>query len=147
MNKVVICFAVASIFLMLTSCDQTKRDRENKFTLYYNNGEQLYKTHCANCHQVKGSGLGRLYPPVANSDFMQANFNEVLCLMRYGRSGRIIVNGIEFNKEMPGIPTLSDLEVAEIATYIYNAWTDKKHGIIEVKEASTILSKCDSLRN
>ena len=72
---------------------------------------------------------------------MQGNFNEVLCLIRFGKSGQLIVNGNEYNQSMPGVPSLSDLEVAEIATYIYNTW-EHRRGLIEVKAASEILKGC-----
>ena len=75
---------------------------------------------------------------------MENYLEEVVCLMRNGKSGELIVNGKNFNQAMPGIQTLSDLEVAEIATYIYNSWSHSK-GIIDVKSASQILSSCDSL--
>ena len=134
----VLIFSAIGIF----SCDQTAREQANKFSQYYNRGEELYLTHCSNCHQVDGSGLGRLYPPLNKSDFMQNNLPAVLCLMRYGRSGELVVNGIEFNKAMPGIPELTDLEVAEIATYIYNAWDNKRHGIIDVRDVTATLNNC-----
>ncbi|HEY0742994.1 MAG TPA: cytochrome c, partial [Chryseosolibacter sp.] len=55
--------------------------------------------------------------------------------------GSLVVNGIEFNQPMPGVPTLSDLEVAQIATYIYNTWTHDR-GIVEVKDVTAILQDC-----
>ena len=63
--------------------------------------------------------------------------------MRNGKEGELIVNGKSYNKQMKGISTLTDLEIAEIATYIFNTW-ERQHGIVEVQEASRILSKCDS---
>lgn len=72
---------------------------------------------------------------------MKNNFEEIICLMRYGISGELIVNGQEFNQPMQGISTLTDLEIAEITTYIYNTWGHEK-GIIEVKQASAILNTC-----
>jgi mono/diheme cytochrome c family protein len=45
---------------------------------------------------------------------------------------------------MPAMPTLTDLEIAEIVTYIYNSW-EHDQGIVEVSEVSAVLSKCDSL--
>ena len=73
---------------------------------------------------------------------MIENFDSVVCLIRYGKSGPLIVNGKKFNQPMPAIPALGDLEVAEIATYIYNTWGNE-HGIIQVTEASAILSQCN----
>jgi cytochrome c551 len=102
-----------------------------KFDQYYLQGQQLYQLHCSNCHQKDGSGLGLLYPPLNKSDFMDNNFEKVICLMTNGISGELIVNGKSYNKHMPGVASLTDLEVAEIATYIYNTWENSK-GIIDV---------------
>jgi mono/diheme cytochrome c family protein len=105
-------------------------------------GEKLYLKHCSNCHQKDGTGLGRLYPPLRESDYMKNNFEEVVCLIRYGISGEIIVNGEQFNQPMQGISALTDLEIAEITTYIYNSWGHEK-GICEVREVSAILKACE----
>lgn len=118
-------------------------DQSPKFQQYFNQGEQLYTSNCSNCHQKTGSGLGRVYPPLNTSDFVDTRFGEVICLMRNGRSGKLTVNGKLFNQAMPPMK-LSDLEIAEIATYIYNSWGRSK-GIVEVTEVSAILSRCDSL--
>jgi hypothetical protein len=61
--------------------------------------------------------------------------------MRYGISGELVVNGNNFNQAMPGISTLTDLEVAEIATYIFNTWGNRS-GIVEVQDATSILNDC-----
>ncbi|HEY3404320.1 MAG TPA: cytochrome c [Ohtaekwangia sp.] len=115
-----------------------------KFQQYYIQGEQLYITHCSNCHQKNGTGLGLLFPPLNKSDFVDNNFEKVICIMEHGISGELIVNGKSYNKEMKGIPSLTDLEIAEIATYIYNTW-GREQGIVEVQRVSTILSGCDSV--
>ena len=108
---------------------------------YYVQGEQLYLKHCSNCHQKNGTGLGLLYPPLAQSDYVDNNFESVICLMRYGIEGELTVNGKSFNKAMPGIPSLSDLEIAEIATYLYNTWEHQRDSI-ELKDVSRILDNC-----
>jgi cytochrome c551 len=131
------CAVFVSCVFLLFACGKTSP----KFTQYYVQGEKLYIKHCSNCHQLDGSGLGRLYPPLDESDYMQQNFPDVVCLILYGKSGELIVNGQQFNQPMPGIPSLTDLEVAEIATYIYNSWGHQR-GIVEVKEATRILSSC-----
>jgi len=141
-------FAVSILIVtsaMITSC--TNRNEKNggssiKFKQYYIQGEQLFVRHCSNCHQKNGQGLGRLYPPVDKSDFMEKNFEETICLIRNGRNGELVVNGKSFNQPMPGISSLTDLEIAEIATYIYNSW-EHRRGIVEVKSVSSILEKCN----
>ena len=123
----------------------TKSDSSNatKFTQYYNQGSVLYTEYCSNCHQHNGTGLGRVYPPLNVSDYMDENFNEVICLIRFGKEGEIIVNGKDYNQSMRGIPVLTDLEIAQIATYIYNTW-EHERGIVEVKDVTEILQACPS---
>ncbi len=118
-------------------------DSSPKFKQYYVQGEQLYLRHCSNCHQENGKGLGLLYPPLDTSDYMQNNFEDVVCLIRNGKEGVLVVNGKSFNGKMPE-SSLSDLEIAEITTYIYNTWSHQR-GLVDVKSVSEILSSCDSL--
>lgn len=134
-------FFVGYLMLFTLSCDRAKQQNDNKFTNYFRQGELLYTKHCSNCHQADGSGLGRLYPPLKQSDYMNENFEQVLCLMRNGIRGELTVNGVQYNQAMPGVPTLTDLEIAEIATYIYNAWGNER-GLVDVKEAERILNTC-----
>lgn len=122
----------------ILSCTESK---SVKFQQYYVQGEQLYTKHCSNCHQATGAGLGLVFPPLNKSDFMENNFEQVLCLMKYGVKGEIVVNGKTFVQPMPGVQSLTDLEIAEIATYIYNSW-EHKRGIVDVSGANKILTNC-----
>jgi cytochrome c551 len=121
----------------LLACSQ----QDNKLTQYTRQGEELYLKHCSNCHQANGKGLGLVYPPVDVSDFVDNNLAKTICLIKYGTSGEMTVNGKSYNKAMPGVPTLTDLEIAEIATYIYNSWGRSK-GIVEIRQITKILEEC-----
>lgn len=134
------------ICYFLVSCS-TKPDSKNgistvKFEQYYLQGQQLYQVHCSNCHQKNGTGLGLVYPPLNKSDFINDNVDEVICIIKFGRRGELVVNGKRFNKVMPP-PSLSNLEVAEVTTYIYNTW-GHKGGLIDIKMADKIISKCSN---
>lgn len=72
---------------------------------------------------------------------MDNNFEKVVCLMKNGIEGEIIVDGRQFNKKMPGIPSLTDLEITEISTYIYNKWGNRRDSI-SLQQVSTILREC-----
>ena len=115
--------------------------QDTKLKQYKVQGEELYLKYCSNCHQVSGKGLGLVYPPLDVSDFVDDNPEAVICLMENGIKGEIVVNGESFNQPMPGMPQLTDLEIAEIATYLYNSW-DREEGIIEVNDVTAIIRKC-----
>ena len=115
--------------------------RDPKFTQYLVEGEQLYIVHCSNCHQKDGTGLRSVYPPLASSDYMGQNFEKVICGMKFGLEGEIQVNGTSYNQRMPGVLSLTDLELAEIATYIYNSWGGER-GMIESRDVPGLLDSC-----
>jgi mono/diheme cytochrome c family protein len=136
------CLLLVSGFLIaVTSLTTACSSKDPKFDQYFVQGQTLYEKHCSNCHQKNGQGLGRLYPPLASNDFLQNNFEKSLCLMKFGIQGEITVNGKSYNKTMPAIPSLTELEIAEIATYIGNSWGREK-GLIDVATSSKIISGC-----
>jgi cytochrome c551 len=138
----IVQFIIIGFFV--TACTSRRGgDSSPKFQQYYVQGEQLYLRHCSNCHQKDGSGLGLLYPPLDTSDYMQNNFEEVVCLIRNGKETDLVVNGKSYNQRMPPVP-VTDLEVAEIVTYIYNSWSNQRD-LADVKLVSEILKSCDSL--
>ncbi|QPF82368.1 cytochrome c [Bradyrhizobium genosp. L] len=85
-------------------------------------GERIYRGACVACHEVDGSGSPRVYPPLpGNANLQSANPASTL---------RIILDGAQTvttprapnSGSMPAYPKLSDQEVADVATYIRNAW-------------------------
>ena len=134
-NNLFILFSVA--VLLCWACNPA----ETKLQQYVVEGEALYRQHCSNCHQKNGKGLGLVYPPVDQSDFMDQHLEDVICLIKYGRKGEITVNGKTYHQPMPGVPSLTELEVAEICTFLYNHW-GRNRGIIEVPMVTQTLDKC-----
>lgn len=130
--------------IMLAACvpgSESRSAQSVKFQQYFVEGQALYEVHCSNCHQSDGSGLGRVYPPLKHADFLEQHFEEVACIIKYGKKGEIWVNGVMYNQEMKGIPTLTNLELAEILTYITNAWGSSRE-LVEVSEVDNLLLTC-----
>jgi cytochrome c551 len=105
---------------------------------YAVNGKQLYENYCGNCHQPDGKGLGKLIPPLRDSDYFQANVHRTVWIMRHGQKGEILVNGEKYNQAMPSNPQLKPLEIAQIATYLYNIW-GMNEGVISAPEVEDYL--------
>ena len=80
-------------------------------------GQDVYKRTCAACHQIDGNGLASAFPPVRNSDYLNADINRAISTVLHGLSGEITVNGETFNSIMPG-QNLTDDEIASVLTYI-----------------------------
>ena len=85
-------------------------------------GERLYMSNCSACHQATGAGLPGAFPPLASADYLLADKRRAIETTLAGRSGPITVNGVEYNTVMPAVAYLKDEELADIMTFVLNAW-------------------------
>ncbi len=90
-----------------------------------NAGAQLFAGTCSVCHQTNGAGLPGVFPPLAGSTFLNANPQRAIGILLHGLTGKINVNGNEFDSVMPSMSQLNDDEVANILTYVLNSWNNK----------------------
>lgn len=111
------------------------------FKKYYSLGKPLYRANCANCHGKQGEGLGRVIPPLAKADYLKEQSDLLPCLLKYGLTGPVVVNGVEYNQAMPGFKALNPLEVTELITYIGNSWGNDL-GLPSSKKVSAALTDC-----
>jgi len=88
-------------------------------------GKEIYVTTCFACHQSEGQGIPGAFPPLAKSDYLNADSKRAIKTILHGLSGEITVNGKKFNSVMPA-QNLSDDEIANVMTYIYNNWGNNK---------------------
>ncbi|AFD07908.1 copper-containing nitrite reductase [Solitalea canadensis] len=87
-------------------------------------GKAIYASTCQACHQADGKGIEKAFPPLAASDFFAADPSLLYKTIVQGRSGKIKVNGKEYDGVMPK-QILSDAQVASVATYILNNFGNK----------------------
>jgi mono/diheme cytochrome c family protein len=59
-------------------------------------------------------------------------------IMKHGKEGEILVNGQVYNQAMPANPNLSPLDLAQIATYLYNSW-GMNEGVIDAPRVEQYL--------
>jgi len=85
-------------------------------------GQQLFAGTCSVCHQANGQGLPNVFPPLAKSSLLASEPKRIVDIMLHGLSGKVTVNGTEYNSVMPPMTQLTDDEVANIATYVLNSW-------------------------
>ncbi len=104
------------------------------------NGKKLYMSNCAACHQTEGQGLVGAFPPVAKSDFINGNKTAAISAVIDGLSGKITVNGKVYNSAMPNMAHLSNEDVADVLTFIFNSWGNDK-SVVEPAEVAAVRNK------
>jgi nitrite reductase (NO-forming) len=85
-------------------------------------GQQLFTGTCSVCHQASGQGLPGVFPPLAKSDLIANDPKRPISILLHGLSGKVVVNGQEYNSVMPPMSQLNDDEMANIITYVLNSW-------------------------
>jgi nitrite reductase (NO-forming) len=85
-------------------------------------GRALYNGTCSVCHQPNGDGLPDVFPPLAGSDWLMADKERSIAAVLNGLTGKVTVNGKDYNSVMPPMSQLSNDEIASILTFTMNEW-------------------------
>jgi|JI91814BRNA_FD_contig_123_70776_length_3665_multi_3_in_0_out_1_5 mono/diheme cytochrome c family protein len=131
MKKTIVTLSVVvflGLGLMSLTTTKTAYKKVEKSTVLQdaNAGKAVYTKVCAACHQPTGTGLPGAFPPLAKSDYLNADVNRAIKTVIKGLTGKVTVNGKVFNSAMPAQATLSDKEIADVLTYVYASWGNSK---------------------
>lgn len=92
-------------------------------------GESVYNSNCAACHQGNGQGIPSAFPPLAGHipDILAAENGRTFLIdvLLYGLQGEITVMGTNYNGVMPAWNQLTDEQLAAVLTYISTAWDNE----------------------
>ena len=100
-------------------------------------GGMVYEDMCITCHLPNGLGVNKVFPPLANSDYLREKQIESIKAIKYGLSGQITVNGNSYNSTMTTLG-LSDQEVADVMNYINNNWGNSIENFVTAKKVSEL---------
>jgi cytochrome c oxidase subunit 2 len=89
-------------------------------------GEKVYAANCVACHQATGKGLP---PAIKGLDGSAIVLNDPL------KQLQIMLNGVG---AMPAWKQLSDTDLAAVATYIRNAWSNQTGKLFQPSEVATV---------
>jgi nitrite reductase (NO-forming)/hydroxylamine reductase len=101
------------------------------------NGARVFAAACLACHQADGKGLPGAFPPLAGSDFLEADPQRAIGIVLHGLTGPVTVNGKEYNSVMPPMTQLSDTEIADVLSYVMSAWGND-FGIVTAADVAAV---------
>jgi cytochrome c oxidase subunit II len=90
-------------------------------------GEKVYASNCAACHRPDGKGAGPIKALDASALVLDADKSKQIT---------VLLNGAA-NGAMPAWKQLSDTEIAAVATYTKNAWSNKTGTIVQPAEIAS----------
>lgn len=92
-------------------------------------GKKVYEKECQPCHQVNGTGVQRLNPPLIKTKWVLGPKNELIQIVVNGLSDPIEIDGEEYHNPMPAHPHLTDQEVADVLTFVRNSFGNKASAV------------------
>lgn len=115
-------FVISSV----TQAQQRGADATTIDRAQFEQGQQLYGANCVVCHQAGGTGVPPAFPALNGNE----RLNDLNLIVRPIRLGQGV---------MPALPRLTDNEIAALATYIRNAWSNK-FGAATADQVTTLLA-------
>ena len=94
-------------------------------------GERVYAANCAACHQANGKGAGPIKPLDGSAIVLDTDHTKQLA---------ILLNGAN-NGAMPAWKQLSDTDLAAVASYTKNNWSNKTGQLVQPAEVLAQRSK------
>lgn len=84
-------------------------------------GGRIFIQICAACHQPQGQGLPGAFPPLALSDFLMADKQRAIGIVKNGLQGEVVVKGVKYNGVMPKL-NLDAADIASALTFVRNSF-------------------------
>jgi cytochrome c oxidase subunit 2 len=94
-------------------------------------GEKVYASNCAACHQANGKGAGPIKALDGDPKVLDADHSVQL---------HVLLNG-QNNGAMPSWKQLSDTDLAAVATYTKNSWSNKTGQLVQPAEVLALRGK------
>ncbi len=98
-------------------------------------GKVVFTRNCVACHQPDGKGIPSAFPPLAQSDFLNADMTRAIGVVSGGLTGKVTVNEHDFNGVMPAW-NLSDEDIAAVLTFVSNSWGNAGQDVTPADVAS-----------
>jgi mono/diheme cytochrome c family protein len=113
----------------------------------YQRGEKAYHhaENCVICHGEQGEGNPAIMtPPLDGSRWVTEDKERLTKIALHGLMGEIEVKGKKYNGVMAGYNgRIPNQEIADILTYVRNAWSNKAGDAVTKKEVDQVQKETD----
>jgi mono/diheme cytochrome c family protein len=107
------------------STSKTTSGSGNTLKSSISRGQIVYTKFCLTCHQVDGSGVPNLNPPLIRTQWTLGSKTVLIEQVLKGSNGKIEIDGETFHNTMPPLATLTDQQIADVLTYVRNNFGNK----------------------
>ena len=128
-NRIMVSIVLAGMIAVLTSANISPTQDALKASMEW--GKKVYDNTCLACHQVNGSGVPGMNPPLKKTKWVLGDKKILINVILKGMDEEIVVNDETYSNVMPAFANLSDVEIADVATYVRNSFGNKASQVTE----------------
>jgi len=88
-------------------------------------GKALYQQQCIACHQVDGSGVMNMNPPLVKTTYVLGNKTALIKIVLEGMKTPLTIDDNEYHNVMPPHTTLTDQNIADVLTFVRHSFGNK----------------------
>lgn len=103
-------------------------------------GKIVYDAYCSSCHQSDGGGVPRMNPPLINTKYVLGDSKQLIKIVLNGLNTPIEIDGEEYENPMASHSYLTDVQIADVLTFIRNSFGNKA-SVIQPKEIKLLRIK------
>jgi mono/diheme cytochrome c family protein len=92
-------------------------------------GKKVYGDQCLSCHQVDGGGVQGMNPPLIKTKWVLGDKPTLIRLVLNGMTTAVEINGDSYHNVMAPHKDLTDLQIADVLTYIRNSFGNKAKSV------------------
>jgi mono/diheme cytochrome c family protein len=102
-------------------------------------GKAVYTQYCMPCHQVDGSGVPNLNPPLINTPYVLGSKATLVQILVKGLNKGVEIDGDYYGNPMPA-QVLSDQQVSDVLSFVRNSFGNKATSV-SVAEVKALKAK------
>jgi len=120
-----------SVFVM--SYSKTLSLQQNKLQASIERGKIVYTARCLTCHMVDGGGVQNMNPPLLKTKWVLGDKSQLIQIVLKGMNTGVTIDDIEYHNVMASHKDLSDLQIADVLTYVRNSFGNKAKAVTEAE--------------
>ncbi len=92
-------------------------------------GKAVYTQYCLPCHQVDGSGVMNMNPPLIATAYVLGDKTQLINILLKGLSKGVVIDGDKYTNAMPAVNNLTDQQISDVLTYVRNSFGNKASNV------------------
>jgi mono/diheme cytochrome c family protein len=96
-------------------------------------GQKVYLATCLACHMADGGGVQNMNPPLIKTKWVLGDKSQLIQIVLNGMKEGVTIDDMEYHNVMASHKDLTDLQIADVLTYVRNSFGNKAKAVTETE--------------